>query len=166
MKACFLGHRTVENIGQLTGLLKKTVVMLLKKGVTTFLFGSMSQFDALAWEIVTELKKEYPNIKRVYVRSSYQYIDNSYKELLLKSYEETYFPPKLEKAGKCAYVERNFEMIDCSVYCVFYYNENYIAPLKRQSKHNMLLPTRRKSGTKIAYNYAIKKKKEIINLYI
>ncbi len=83
----------------------------------------------------------------------------------LKSYEETYFPPKLENAGKYCYVERNYEMIDNSAYCVFYYNENYIASLKRQTKQRMLLSVRRSSGTKIAYKYATKKKKLIINLY-
>ena len=46
-----------------------------------------------------------------------------------------------------------FEMIDKSNYCVFYYNANY-TPLKK-----------RNSGTKIAYDYAVKKKKIIINLF-
>lgn len=54
------------------------------------------------------------------------------KKYLLESYEETYFSPKLEKAGKYSYVERNYEMIDSSTYCVFYYNENYVPPLSRQ----------------------------------
>ncbi len=125
----------------------------MKKGGTTFLFGSMSEFDNLSWEIVTDLKKEHPNIRRVYVRSAFQHIDKSYEEYLLKSYEKTYFPSKIEKSGKYSYVERNYEMIDNSLYCVFYYNENYIAT----SKHN--------SGTKIAYKYAVKKKKIIFNIY-
>ena len=115
----------------------------------------MSEFDKLSWEIVSEIKQEYPSIKRVYVRSSYQHIDKLYEKYLLKSYEETFFPKKLENAGKYSYVERNYEMINLSTYCVFYYNENYIPQLKNQ----------RNSGTKIAYNYAIKKKKKIINLY-
>lgn len=152
MQVCFIGHRTIEKDEKLIFLLRKTIVTLIKKGASTFLFGSMSEFDNLSWQMVTELKKEYPYIKRVYVRSSYQYIDKSYEEYLLKFYEETYFPPKLKNAGKCRYVERNYEMIDYCSYCVFYYNKNYIP----QSKRN--------SGTKIAYNYAIKKNKEIINL--
>ena len=78
-----------------------------------------------------------------------------------ESYEETYFPTKLENAGKYSYVKRNYEMIDSSTYCVFYYNENYTPPLNRQA-----LPSfKRTSGTKIAYTYATKKNKNIINLY-
>ena len=162
---CFIGHRRIENKENVKALLKQEIVILLEKGITKFLFGSMSEFDDLSWEVVTELKETYPSIKRIYVRSAYQYIDKSYENYLLESYEETYYPPKLENAGKCSYVERNYEMIDKSTYCVFYYNENYVPELKRPPKHNMLLPSRRTSGTKIAYEYALKKKKEIINIY-
>lgn len=165
MTACFIGHRFIEKSEKLIALLKETIVELIKKGCTIFLFGSMSEFDDLSWEVLTDLKEEYPAIKRIYVRSAYQYIDKLYEEYLLESYEETYFPPKLEKAGKYSYVERNFEMIDKSTYCIFYYNENYVPPFKRQSKRNTLFPVKRNSGTKIAYQYAQKKKKEIINLY-
>lgn len=161
MQVCFIGHRNFEKTDELISLLKETIVTLINKGATTFLFGSKSTFDDLSWGIVTELKKKYPFIKRVYVRATYQYIDESYEEYLLQSYEETYFPPKLEKAGRFSYVERNYEMIDNSTCCVFYYNENYTPP----PKGNTLLPSRRKSGTKVAYEYAVKKKKQIINLH-
>ena len=165
MKVCFIGHKTVERTEELISSLKETVVFLISKGVTTFLFGDMSEFDALSLEVVTKLKSSYPFIKRVYVRSAHQHIDKSYEDFLLKSYEETYFPPKIKDAGKYSYVERNYEMIDNSTYCVFYYDKDYLPPLKRQSKRSMLPPSRRKSGTEIAYKYAIKKQKEIINLY-
>ena len=139
--------------------------MLIEKGVVTFLFGSKSEFNDLSWQIVTELKKVHPYIKRVYVRSGYQHIDKSYEKYLLKYYEETYFPFKLEGAGRYSYVERNYEMINNSTYCVFYYNKNYIPPLKQEYKQDKTPQRRRNSGTKIAYDYALKKKKCIINLY-
>ena len=161
MRVCFIGHRNIEKTDELISLLRDTIVTLIDKGVTTFLFGSKSEFDNLSWKIVTELKKSYPLIKRVYVRAVYPHIDKSYEEYILQSYEETYFPIKLENAGKFSYVERNYEMIDNSTYCVFYYNEDYIPPLNR----NTLLPSSGNSGTKIAYEYATKKKKIIINLY-
>ena len=165
MQVCFIGHRTIEKAEELKSSLKEIVIGLIKSGVKSFLFGSKSQFDELAWEVVSELKEKHPLIKRVYVRSSYQHIDKSYKEYLLKSYEETYFPPKIEKAGKCSYIKRNYEMIDKSTYCVFYYNEKYEPQARVKSKSKMLLPPKRKSGTKIAYKYALKKKKQIINLF-
>lgn len=129
MRVCFIGHRNIEKTDELISLLRDTIVTLIDKGVTTFLFGSKSEFDNLSWKIVTELKKNYPLIKRVYVRAAYQFIDKSYEEYILQSYEETYFPPKLENAGRFSYVERNYEMIDNSTYCVFYYNEDYMPPL-------------------------------------
>ena len=163
MKACFIGHKHIEKSNELILLLKQTIIELIHKGVTTFLFGSMSEFDDLAWEVVTLLKQDFPFIKRIYVRACFQYISKSYEEMLLKSYEETYFPIKLENAGKYAYVERNYEMINNSTFCIFYYDINYIPPLKPQSKHD-LFKKRRNSGTKISYEYALKKKRNIINL--
>lgn len=165
MKVCFIGHRTVENSEELASLLNDVVVTLINNGATTFLFGSMSEFNDLSWQVVTNLQKKNFAIKRVYVRSAFQHIDKSYKDYLLSSYEDTYFPHKIEKAGKYSYLERNYIMIDTSDVCVFYYNENYIPPLKRQPKHNKLLPKSRNSGTKLAYSYALHKKKEIVNLY-
>ena len=164
MKACFIGHRNILKSEELNNSLKETIITLINKGVTVFLFGSMSEFDNLTLELVTELKIKYPFIKRVYVRSNYQFIDTSYESYLHKFYDETYFPIKLTNAGKYSYVERNYEMIDKSTYCIFYYNENYVPELKREPKHSMLPPSRRKSGTKVAYEYAIKKKKQIINI--
>lgn len=163
MQVCFIGHRTIEKTDTLVSALKETVITLINKGVTDFLFGSMSDFNDLSWEIVTELKKSYPYIKRIYVRSAFQYISRTYEEYLLKSYEETYFPLKLENAGKLSYLKRNCEMIDNSTFCVFYYDKNYIPPLKSVGR-NSLFSTRRNSGTKLAYEYAIKREKEIINL--
>ena len=164
MTVCFIGHKAIKKSEELLLSLKETVTALINRGASTFLFGSMSEFNGLAWETVTELKHKYPQIKRIYVRSSYKHISPSYEAHLLQSYEETYFPLKIEGAGRHSYVERNYEMIDKSDYCVFYYNKHYVAPLKKQSKHTALPRSRRQSGTKIAYNYAMKKKKAIINL--
>lgn len=152
MKVCFIGHKTIEKSDIVKEILRETVVYLIDKGVTIFIFGSKSAFNFLAWEVVTDLKREFPYIKRIYIRSSYPNLEDSYKAYLLNDYEETYFPEKLKKAGKYTYVERNYEMINLSNFCVFYYNKNY-------------QPQNRNSGTKIAYNYAIKTNKEIINLY-
>ena len=165
MQACFIGHRTIEITEKLISSLEDTVLTLIEKGVNVFLFGSMSEFDNLSWEVVTKIKERFPLIKRIYVRSSYQFINESYKNYLLKSYEDTYLPKKIENAGKYSYVERNYEMINSSNFCVFYYNEKYEPKAKYQRKNNPLSPQRRNSGTKIAYNYALRKKKTIINLF-
>ena len=49
MKACFIGHKSIEITEELKISLKDTVEMLINNGVTTFLFGSMSDFDDLSW---------------------------------------------------------------------------------------------------------------------
>ena len=157
MQACFIGHRKIQKKEEVASSIKQTALELIHKGITTFLFGSKSEFDDLAWQIVSDLKTNYPFIKRIYVRSAYPYIDKEYEKYLLKNYEETYFPHQLKSAGRFSYVERNFEMIDNSTYCLFYYDENYISYLNQDAKRN--------SGTKIAYDYAVTRKKIIFNLY-
>lgn len=93
MQVCFIGHRTIQKNDELICSLKQTIINLINSGVTTFLFGSMSEFDNLSWEVVTELKKIYPFIKRVYVRSAYQYIKESYENIYLNFTKKHIFRP-------------------------------------------------------------------------
>ena len=149
---CFFGHRKINETEELKSKLIEIIEKLIvENSVDTFLFGSKSRFNSLCLDTVTELKEKYPHIKRIYVRAEYQYIDEHYKNYLLKSYEDTYYPEKIMNSGRASYVERNYEMIDKSHYCIVYYDESNV-------------PTTRKSGTKIALNYAIKKSKNIISV--
>ena len=68
-----------------------------------------------------------------------------------------------KEVGKTAYVERNRHMIDRADLCVFCYDENYKPPLACGARGRAVcdLP---KSGTKVAYEYAVKRKKEIVNV--
>ena len=161
---CFFGHRkiceTLELVEQLTQVVED---LITKENVATFCFGSKSNFDSLCLKVVTKLKEKYPYIKRIYVRSEFPDISNNYEDYLLESYEETYFPEKLRNAGKASYVERNQEMINNSKFCVVYYDENYVPPIRSRIRN--LSNYQPKSGTKIAYDFAIKKKRKIINLF-
>ena len=149
---CFFGHREINETEVLkTKLMEIIEKLIVDENVDTFLFGSKSQFNSLCLELVTELKEKYPHIKRIYVRAEYPYISEHYKNYLLESYEDTYYPEKIIGSGRAAYVERNYEMINKSQYCIVYYDEANA-------------PTTRKSGTKIALDYAIKKQKNIIIL--
>lgn len=151
---CFFGHRTIEVTEELKSKLIEIIEKLIvKNSVDTFLFGSKSDFDDLCHEIVTEIKEKYPNIKRIYVRAEYPDINEQYTSYLLKHYEDTYYPEHIRNSGKAAYVERNYEMINKSCFCVVYYDEP-------------IAPTTRKSGTKIALDYAVKKGKIITVLPI
>ena len=151
---CFFGHRTINETEELKERLTEIIEKLIvEKNVDTFLFGSKSRFNSLCQETVTEIKEKYPHIKRVYVRAEYPYISERYKDYLLESYEDTYYPQKILNSGRAAYVERNYEMIDNSRYCVVCYDATNS-------------PTTRKSGTEIALDYAIKKRKNVIRVVI
>lgn len=149
---CFFGHRKINETEELKGKLYKTIESLVvNENVDTFLFGSKSRFNSLCLELVTKLKEKYPHIKRIYVRAEFPIISDKYKYYLSESYEDTYYPENIIGSGRAAYVERNFEMINQSRFCVVYYDESYA-------------PITRKSGTKIALDYATKHNKEIFIL--
>lgn len=149
---CFIGHRNIAETDELRARLSDVIEKLITfENVGTFLFGSKSRFNDLCHETVTASKEKHPHIKRIYVRAEYPYIGDDYRAYLLKDYEDTVYPDGVFGAGRAAYVERNREMIRESEICVFYYNKE-------------MLPDKRKSGTAIAFDYAEKLKKQIINL--
>ena len=149
---CFFGHRIINETEELKiRLLEIIERMIICEKITTFMFGSKSRFNDLCYELVTECKEKYPYIKRVYVRAEFPIINDSYKDYLLENYEDTYYPKEIMGSGKASYIERNYEMIRNSRFCIIYYDKNSI-------------PTNRKSGTEIALNYAIKQGKQIIKL--
>lgn len=147
---CFIGHRTINITEELRVKITEAVERLITdEKVDTFLFGSKSGFDSLCLELVTKLKEKHPHIKRIYVRAEFPYINDDYIAYLLSLYDYTYYPEKLMDAGRVVYVERNRIMINESNFCVFYYHEKNA-------------PTTRKSGSKIALEYAKKLQKNII----
>lgn len=149
---CFFGHRKINETDKLKSRLYEIIEKLIEEqNVDTFLFGSKSQFNDLCLELVTALKEKHPHVKRVYVRAEYPYINDDYKKYLLEKYEDTYYPKRALNSGRAVYVERNFEMIDKSRFCIVYYDEQ-------------IAPTNRKSGTKIALDYALKQECQIINV--
>lgn len=146
---CFFGHRKINETEEIKSRLIEIIEKLIvENSVDTFLFGSKSRFNDLCQETVTEIKEKYPHIKRIYVRAEYPDIDEQYTNYLLEFFEDTYYPEHIRNSGKAAYVERNYEMINKSHFCIVYYDEQNA-------------PTTRKSGTKIALDYAIKKGKQI-----
>lgn len=161
---CFFGHRKIEHTEELKKqIYENTEKLILNENVDTFYFGSRSEFNSLCREIMKDLKEKYPNINRIYIRAEYAYISDSYKDYLHEDYDDTYFPEKAINAGKASYVERNQIMIDKSDFCIVYYNENYLPPMRKNSRRD-LFAYQPKSGTKIAYDYAEKKDKTIIRL--
>lgn len=81
---CFIGHRKIKVTDELVCHLEEIIKSLIvTEKVDTFLFGSRSEFNELCLNIVTNLKKKYSHIKRIYVRAEFPYIDDVYKSYLL-----------------------------------------------------------------------------------
>jgi len=85
-------HKEIEINYELKVSLRETFVDLItNKSVSIFYFGGFGQFDDLCWEIVTELKKEFPYIKRIYVCENETYVNRPRKRpkwLKNEDYEE------------------------------------------------------------------------------
>lgn len=151
---CIIGHREFEKSEKLELKIKKTIINLIEKEkVTTFLFGSNSRFNDFCYDIVSELKNIYVDIKRIFVRAEYPVITDAYFNYLKTLYEDSYFYSEKLITNKFSHIKRNQTMIDNSDFCIFYFNCNYFPKTKTQS------------GTQLAYTYAIKKQKPIINLF-
>ena len=160
---CFFGHRKIPEKESIKSFIEIAIEELItKKHIKTFLFGSKSQFDDICYGVVSALKVKYPYIERIYVRAEFQHIDDSYKSYLLENYEDSYYPKSISNAGKYVYVERNQEMINKSSFCICYYDKNYLPSRRKNSKRD-LTDYQPKSGTKVANDYAVRKKKTIIN---
>lgn len=179
MKVCFIGHRTVANSEVVKVQLEETVAKLIADGADTFLFGSRSDFDSLSWEVVTQLQQQHPNIKRISYNAPHErsftspkereYFERLYlhfigKEIQFKEYEGSVDASKCVGATYDIYVMRNYEMIDDSDVCVFYYNKEYLPPRRKQSKRNVV-DYQPRSGTAVSFIYAQRKNKKIINLF-
>ena len=183
-KCCFVGHRTIVASEELTENLTKTIERLIaEEGVKYFLFGSRSEFDDLCHSIVTALKEKHPHIVRVaYTRRSEYAVKAEEKEKMertwasvlktdvkFKDYDAEVQSEKVYSAGKASYVERNQEMIDASEFCIFYYNEEYQPPQRKRTNRD-LSTYQPKSGTRLAYEYAVQKSKKtekvVINMFV
>ncbi len=154
MKSCsIIGHRVVEATDDLkTSIMQTARHLIINDGITDFLFGSRSVFKDLCYDVITELKKEFDYIRRIYVRAEYPNITEHYYNYLKRFYEDSYFYSDTQN-GRLNYIKRNEKMVDESEVCLFYYNAEYKVASKT------------KSGTHLAYKYAQRKNKKIINLY-
>ncbi len=150
---CFIGHRKIERTAELERCLKDVVYALIDRGIGEFVFGDHSEFNDLCYESVTEIKKEFPHIRRVHFRTAYPDADEYTNRLLVSGYEESFLPKRLASAGRAVYIERNRAMIEASDICVFYC-----------SRSENAASGARKSGTRAAYDYAVVRKKTVINL--
>ena len=150
--ACFTGHRQIqEPIAEVERRVAETVEDLIRKGYLYFEAGGARGFDALASEIVLNLKSAYPQIHLILILPfNEQY---SHEKNWTQAEIEQYHRLK-ERASKVVvlapgyspgvYYRRNRHLVDHSSVCVAYM-------------------TRANSGTSYTVNYARAKRLEVVN---
>ena len=177
ISCCIIGHRTVEGLD--VDKLRGFVDMLINKGVRIFNFGTRSVFNEICYQIISEVREKY-NLKLVcYVCKSEMAFTKQTERLRvvcaelnhinveeIPLYDEEKRPEVTFNSGKNSYLERNKVMIDESDFCLFYYNEEYL-PNRRKRYKRALSTYQPKSGTRLAYEYAVKRKgkENIFNVY-
>ena len=178
---CFIGHRDIEISDDLISRLSCEVEHLILSGVTRFLFGTRSDFNSICHKVVSALKEAHPEIVRIAYTAFHECVSldvelDQYDDTIssirdhkvhLDGYDAEVTPEVLRKGGKATYVERNQILIDASDYCVFYYDESYKPERRELSRRRFINHlSSPKSGTALAYQYAVRKKKTIINLFL
>jgi len=166
MKACsFFGHRDTPQTEELKQKVSETVERLIvEEGVDTFLFGSRSNFDELCHMVVTELKEKYPHIQRIAYLCKHEsgclagegkkeqcrIKELTGRDVYVREFEDIKRSSRVNSAGRAAYVERNYWMIDDSCFVIIYCESAKIA--------------KKPSGTLFAYNYSKQKGKKLVLL--
>ena len=169
LSCCFFGHRDVvwtEELERVIYFLVKRLI--LEENVVKFYFGDHSHFVTLCYKVVAELQIEFPHIKLIAIPVDSMAIllrDNEEDIKFSQAchwmiYDYAVRPPNISKAGKASYVERNQFMIDKSDFCIVYYDPKY-SPKEVYRKGRYYQP---RSGTKVALDYAISKKKTIYSV--
>lgn len=179
MVCTFIGHRNVPDSNELRQKIRKIIENLINnEGVTLFLFGSRSDFNSICHDIVTELQEFYPDIQRIAYTCRHETTtmkeDKAEKERIwsnilkrpvhIRDYDAEYEHPTKYTSGRASYLERNQAMINDSDFCVFYFDDTYKPPRRKYGK-SYFTDYQPKSGTAVAYAYAVQKNKKIYNLY-
>lgn len=149
MICSFFGHRDVELTEELIERTKAEINKAVKDGCRIFYFGGYGDFDDLCYKIVTDIKNEKPDldIKRVFCVSKEKELRKLPSGVKREDYEEMIYPNLSFDYWYTSIYYRNCAMIDDSDKVIFYVEQ------------------RENSGAYKAYQYAMKKKKNIINLF-
>ena len=163
---CFIGHRKLDLKFPKEHLYNLIKYLIINVGIRNFLFGSNSEFNDLCHQIVTSFKEIYPNI----VRTNYPLSQNArvtptgkleLEQTLKKLYKKIFyicdydnFATATNSNGSFAYIKRNFFMIENANLVVV-----YLRDIKSKNNKTGQITN---SGTKLAVDFAIKLKKDII----
>ena len=142
------GHSQInkEDLCISVELRKVLIDIITKHEVTTFYFGGFGEFDTLCYEIITDLKKEYTYIKRVYCLEDEKYLKKYKHQLDYNEYEDYILLPLAFDYWRTKIYYRNCSMIDNSDIVLFYIRKT------------------ENSGAYKAFKYAQKNKKQLISI--
>ena len=136
MIVAFIEPDKYERTEEIVGRLQDVITeLVVRDGAIVFLFTNVGQFDDDCYTTVSKLKKYYPYIERHYYHSSCDY-DVGYVNWMSEFYDSVHFP---NKGVVISPQLRDHTMIDIC---------------------NVLVTC----GAGAAVEYAIKKKKRVINL--
>ncbi len=139
MKVAFCGNSRIFNAEKLKKALYETVLELINKGATEFLLGGYGEFDILCALVLKSLKQDFPYIKSTIV---IPYINKKYNEDL---YDDSEYPELEKVPPRLAILKRNEYMVDKADLLVSYVVYTH-------------------GGSFKTFKYAVKKKKEIVDL--
>ncbi len=149
----FTGHRVIDERkeNEVRQKVFYTIIDLIESGVTEFIAGGALGFDTIAAETVLLLKEKYPDITLRLIlpcpEQSIKWKDKDkakYREILLLADSTEYVSPYY--TDTCM-LDRNRVMVDNSSVLIAYYDG------------------RRRSGTAMTVNYALKNGVKVINLF-
>lgn len=140
MLSCvFIGHG--EAYGVDNAELHNVIKNAIEQGVTLFLNGGMGHFDYICAQTVTELKKDYPDIRSELV---IPYL--TFQPRTMEYFDSSIYPDGFEKYHfKAAIPKRNRWMVDRSQIAICYVTHGW-------------------GGAAQTMKYAIKKNLQIINI--
>lgn len=146
--SCF-GHFEVDITEELKAKTRIEIDKAIEDGVKIFLLGGRNDFDDLCYDLVTEKLKANSqlNIKRIFCFALEKHLRKPPWWFKRKEYEALECPTKNLNYWYTSIFFRNVAMIDQS-YLVLFWVE------KREN-----------SGAYKTYQYAVKKRKRIVNLF-
>lgn len=146
--SCF-GHFDVNITDDLVARTKIEIDKAIENGVRIFLFGGRSDFDDLCYDLVTEKRNANPqlHLKRVFCFALDKQLRKPPRWFIPKKYEALECPTKDFDYWYTSIYYRNLAMIDQSDLILFWVEQ------------------RENSGAYKTYQYAVKKHKQIVNLF-
>ena len=118
----FAGHRDIRITEKLTSALKEHIeILITKENVNEFLVGNYGDFDRIASQAVSELRKVYPHIKLHLVIPYITSVITEYKDQFYEKYDSIVMADiPLSTPKNLCIIKSNQYMVDTSDFIICY----------------------------------------------